>query len=223
MLNEEGKRIFFSDQENNIDLPLEIIEDIYVKREEKIDFKSSDEDSREEENFTHKDLKESQEESLEEVQKEDKEVNSEETQDDNQEDEDLFDENKYDPYYLERIDEVQEMLEEICESIPSYAYEHLNGGIILTEEAKYHEEAYAEDLVIMGEYQRSMLGNMIKIYYGSFMDMYRFSSRETLREKLEEVLLHEFTHHLEFLANEWGLVIEDKKFLEEYRKRKQNE
>ncbi len=223
MLNEEGKRIFFSDQENNIDLPLEIIEDIYDKREEKIDFKSSDEDSREEENFTHKDLKESQEESPEEVQKEDKEVNSEETQDDNQEDENLFDENKYGPYYLERIDEVQEILEEICESIPSYAYEHLNGGIILTEEAKYHEEAYAEDLVIMGEYQRSMLGNMIKIYYGSFMDMYRFSSRETLREKLEEVLLHEFTHHLEFLANEWGLVIEDKKFLEEYRKRKQNE
>lgn len=224
MLNEEGKRIFFSDQENNIDLPLEIIEDIYDKREEKIDFKSSDEeDSREEENFTHKDLKESQEENPEEVQKEDKEVNSEETQDDNQEDENLFDENKYDPYYLERIDEVQEILEEICESIPSYAYEHLNGGIILTEEAKYHEEAYAEDLVIMGEYQRSMLGNMIKIYYGSFMDMYRFSSRETLREKLEEVLLHEFTHHLEFLANEWGLVIEDKKFLEEYRKRKQNE
>lgn len=223
MLDQEGKRIFFSDQENNIDLPLEIIEDIYDKREEKIDFKSSDEDSREEENFTHKDLKESQEESLEEVQKEDKEVNSEETQDDNQEDENLFDENKYDPYYLERIDEVQEILEEICESIPSYAYEHLNGGIILTEESKYHEEAYAEDLVIMGEYQRSMLGNMIKIYYGSFMDMYRFSSRETLREKLEEVLLHEFTHHLEFLANEWGLVIEDKKFLEEYRKRKQNE
>lgn len=226
MLNEEGKRIFFSDQENNIDLPLEIIEDIYVKREEKIDFKSSDDDPKEE-NFTHKDLKESQEENPDEVQKEDKEVNSEENQaevkDDNQEDEVLFDENKYDPYYLERIDEVQEMLEEICESIPSYAYEHLNGGIILTEEAKYHEEAYAEDLVIMGEYQRSMLGNMIKIYYGSFMDMYRFSSREILREKLEEVLLHEFTHHLEFLANEWGLVIEDNKFLEEYRKRKQNE
>lgn len=218
MLNEEGKRIFFSDQENNIDLPLEIIEDIYDKREEKIDFKSSDDDPKEE-NFTHKDLKESQEENPKEVQKDAQDDNK----DDNQEDEDLFDENKYDPYYLERIDEVQEMLEEICESIPSYAYEHLNGGIILTEESKYHEEAYAEDLVIMGEYQRSMLGNMIKIYYGSFMDMYRFSSRETLREKLEEVLLHEFTHHLEFLANEWGLVIEDKKFLEEYRKRKQNE
>lgn len=221
MLNEEGKRIFFSDQENNIDLPLEIIEDIYDKREEIIDFTSSDdEEPREEENFTHEDLEESQEDTPEEVQKEARDDNQEEDQVEGQ---DLFDENKYDPYYLERIDEVQEILEEICESIPSYAYEHLNGGIILTEEAKYHEEAYAEDLVIMGEYQRSMLGNMIKIYYGSFMDMYRFSSRETLREKLEEVLLHEFTHHLEFLANEWGLVIEDNKFLEEYRKRKQNE
>ena len=219
MLDQEGKRIFFSDQGNNIDLPLEIIEDIYDKREEKIDFTSSDEFPKEE-GFTHEEIEESQEDTPVEDQNEVQEKNPEE---DHEEDEDLFDENKYDPYYLERIDEVQEILEEICESIPSYAYEHLNGGIILTEEAKYHEEAYAEDLVIMGEYQRSMLGNMIKIYYGSFMDMYRFSSRETLREKLEEVLLHEFTHHLEFLANEWGLVIEDKKFLEEYRKRKQNE
>lgn len=221
MLDQEGKRIFLSDQENNIDLPLEIIEDIYDKREDEIDFTSrDDEERREEENFTHEDLEESQEDTPEEDQNEVQDENPEEDQVEGQ---DLFDENKYDPYYLERIDEVQEILEEICESIPSYAYEHLNGGIILTEEAKYHEEAYAEDLVIMGEYQRSMLGNMIKIYYGSFMDMYRFSSREILREKLEEVLLHEFTHHLEFLANEWGLVIEDNKFLEEYRKRKQNE
>ena len=216
MLDQEGKRIFLSDQENNIDLPLEIIEDIYDKREDEIDFTSSDDEDPKEEGFINEDLEESQEDTPE----KDQEKNHEEDQVEGQ---DLFDENKYDPYYLERIDEVQEILEEICESIPSYAYEHLNGGIILTEESKYHEEAYAEDLVIMGEYQRSMLGNMIKIYYGSFMDMYRFSSRETLREKLEEVLLHEFTHHLEFLANEWGLVIEDKKFLEEYRKRKQNE
>lgn len=55
------------------------------------------------------------------------------------------------------------------------------------------------------------------------MEMYRYASREILKEKLEEVLLHEFTHHLEFLANEWELVIEDNKFIEEYRKRKDNE
>ncbi|OFO61619.1 hypothetical protein HMPREF3023_08850 [Peptoniphilus sp. HMSC075B08] len=121
------------------------------------------------------------------------------------------------------MDEVEEILEDICEFIPSYAFDHLNGGIILSEDKKYHEESREDDLLIMGEYQRSILGNMIKIYYGSFMEMYRYSSRERLKEKLEEVLLHEFTHHLEFLANEWGLVIEDKKFLEEYRKGKNNE
>lgn len=224
MPGEKERKIFFSDYENKIDLPLDIIEDIYVKREEKIDFKSSDEDPREEENFTHKDLKERQEENfisdpIDNNCEEDIEENKEKDQDEKE----LDSENKYDSNYLDRIDEVEEILEEICESIPSYAYEHLNGGIILTEERKFHQESYAEDLLIMGEYQRSILGNMIKIYYGSFMDLYRFSPRERLKEKLEEVLLHEFTHHLEFLANEWGLVIEDNKFLEEYRKRKQNE
>lgn len=215
MPSEKERKIFFSDYENNIDLPLDIIEDIYNKNEDGVKTNTSEnielEKERQEENFISDPIDNNCEEDIEE--------NKEKDQDEKE----LDSENKYDSYYLERIDEVEEILEEICESIPSYAYEHLNGGIILTEERKFHQESYAEDLLIMGEYQRSILGNMIKIYYGSFMDLYRFSPRERLKEKLEEVLLHEFTHHLEFLANEWGLVIEDNKFLEEYRKRKQNE
>ena len=210
MLDPDGRKIFYSDGENNFDLPLELIEDIYEKNEDETKLNSS-------EGF--------------EIPKEDKEEGSineafedyEKAQEESKEDTDLKDEENYDSYYLERIDEVEEILEDICESIPSYAFDHLNGGIILSEDKKYHEESRADDLLIMGEYQRSILGNMIKIYYGSFMEMYRYSSRERLKEKLEEVLLHEFTHHLEFLANEWGLVIEDKKFLEEYRKGKNNE
>lgn len=210
MLDPDGRKIFYSDGENNFDLPLDLIEEIYEKNEDDTKLNSS-------EGF--------------EIPKEDKEEGSineafkdyEKAQEESKEDTDLKDEENYDSYYLERIDEVEEILEDICESIPSYAFDHLNGGIILSEDKKYHEESRADDLLIMGEYQRSILGNMIKIYYGSFMEMYRFSSRERLREKLEEVLLHEFTHHLEFLANEWGLVIEDKKFLEEYRKGKNNE
>lgn len=215
MPSEKERKIFFGDYENNIDLPLDIIEDIYNKNEDGVKTKTSEnielEKERQEENFISDPIDNNCEEDIEE--------NKEKDQDEKE----LDSENKYDSNYLERIDEVEEILEEICESIPSYAYEHLNGGIILTEERKFHQESYAEDLLIMGEYQRSILGNMIKIYYGSFMDLYRFSPRERLKEKLEEVLLHEFTHHLEFLANEWGLVIEDNKFLEEYRKRKQNE
>ena len=210
MLDPDGRKIFYSDGENNFDLPLDLIEEIYEKNEDDTKLNSS-------EGF--------------EIPKEDKEEGSineafkdyEKAQEESKEDTDLKDEENYDSYYLERIDEVEEILEDICESIPSYAFDHLNGGIILSEDKKYHEEARAEDLLVMGEYQRSILGNMIKIYYGSFMEMYRYSSRERLKEKLEEVLLHEFTHHLEFLANEWGLVIEDKKFLEEYRKGKNNE
>ncbi len=210
MLDPDGRKIFYSDGENNFDLPLDLIEDIYEKNEDDTKLNSS-------EGF--------------EIPKEDKEEGSineafkdyEKAQEESKEDTDLKDEENYDSYYLERIDEVEEILEDICESIPSYAFDHLNGGIILSEDKKYHEESRADDLLIMGEYQRSILGNMIKIYYGSFMEMYRYSSRERLKEKLEEVLLHEFTHHLEFLANEWGLVIEDKKFLEEYRKGKNNE
>lgn len=215
MPSEKERKNFFSDYENNIDLPLDIIEDIYNKNEDGVKTKTNEnielEKERQEENFISDPIDNNCEEDIEE--------NKEKDQDEKE----LDSENKYDSNYLDRIDEVEEILEEICESIPSYAYEHLNGGIILTEERKFHQESYAEDLLIMGEYQRSILGNMIKIYYGSFMDLYRFSPRERLKEKLEEVLLHEFTHHLEFLANEWGLVIEDNKFLEEYRKRKQNE
>lgn len=210
MLDPDGRKIFYSDGENNFDLPLDLIEDIYERNEDETKLNSS-------EGFeTPKEDKE--EDSIDEI-FEDKG----EAQEESKEDTGLKDEENYDSFYLERIDEVEEILEDICESIPSYAFDHLNGGIILSEDKKYHEESRADDLLIMGEYQRSILGNMIKIYYGSFMEMYRYSSRERLKEKLEEVLLHEFTHHLEFLANEWGLVIEDKKFLEEYRKGKNNE
>lgn len=210
MHDPDGRKIFYSDRENNFDLPLELIEDIYEKNEDETKLNLSEE---------FEGLKADKDDNLIKETFEDKV----EEKDENKENIDSKDENKEDSYYLERIDEVEEILEEICESIPSYAFDHLNGGIILSEDKKYHEESRAEDLLVMGEYQRSILGKMIKIYYGSFMEMYRFSSRERLKEKLEEVLLHEFTHHLEFLANEWGLVIEDKKFLEEYRKGKNNE
>lgn len=211
MIDEKGKKIFYSDGENNFDIPLELIQEIYDKREDEI-FLNSNENielpkTNEEENFIS--------ETVDEDNKEDKEIISNNYP--------SYEYESEDDYYLSRIDEVEEILDDICESIPDYAFDHLNGGIILVEDKKYHEEARNDDLLVMGEYQRSILGNMIKIYYGSFMEMYRFSSSDRLREKLEEVLLHEFTHHLEFLANEWGLVIEDKKFLEEYRKGINNE
>ena len=139
MLDPDGRKNFYSDGENNFDLPLDLIEDIYEKNEDEIKLNSS-------EGF--------------ETPKEDKEEDSiNETfedygkdQEKSKEDTGLKDEENYDSYYLERIDEVEEILENICESIPSYAFDHLNGGIILSEDKKYHEESRADDLLIMGEY-----------------------------------------------------------------------
>ena len=55
MPSEKERKIFFNDYENNIDLPLDIIEDIYNKNEDGVKTKTSEnielEKERQEENF----------------------------------------------------------------------------------------------------------------------------------------------------------------------------
>ncbi|MGL4606232.1 MAG: metallopeptidase family protein [Eubacteriaceae bacterium] len=117
------------------------------------------------------------------------------------------------------IDRANEILDEIAEELPQDFYKELNGGIILSEETKIHPEARHHDLYIMGEYQRNhYIGRSIVIYYGSFSKMYAHRDEAFLREKLREVLLHEFTHHLESLAGLKDLEIEDALNLLKYRK-----
>ncbi len=116
------------------------------------------------------------------------------------------------------IDELHEILDQIAEEIPVEFFHKLNQGIILLPEYKLHPESRDRDkLYIMGEYVRSVAGRHIVIYYGSFKQIYRGYSRELLREKLRETLFHELTHHLESLAGERGLEIEDAINLEKYR------
>lgn len=119
---------------------------------------------------------------------------------------------------MDRIDEVAELLDEIAEEIPEEFYHKLTGGIVLSEELKMHPEAVDDDLVILGQYQRGPWGSTIVIYYGSFMRLYGYLDREDLKEKLRETLLHEFTHHMEYLGGERGLEIKDEIEMEEYRK-----
>lgn len=116
------------------------------------------------------------------------------------------------------IDEVQEILEELVDELPDIFFEKLHGGVSLIEGTKYHPEGMGNDLYIMGEYQRGIYGNMIRIYYGSFMSLYGYSSLEYLKDKLRDTLRHEFRHHLEHLSGERDLEIEDEIFLEEYKK-----
>ena len=118
------------------------------------------------------------------------------------------------------IEEVQEMLERAAEKIPKELFEKLNGGIILLPDTKLHEQAVAGDLYILGEYHRSRaLGRYIAIYYGSFQRASGHLSKQQLEKKLESTLKHEFTHHIESLAGERDLEVEDERNINKYLRR----
>ncbi len=118
------------------------------------------------------------------------------------------------------IDQVHDMLDKIATEIPAEFFDNLNEGVVLLEEYKIHPESRSSDtLYIMGEYCRSVTGRNIKIYYGSFKNIYREISYDALYENLKHTLLHEFTHHLESLAGERGLEFQDHTDMKKYRDR----
>lgn len=117
------------------------------------------------------------------------------------------------------IEKAQIMLDQIAETLPAELYKELNGGILLLPQAKMSPYAVAGDLYILGEYQSGgSMGRLIKIYYGSFEKLFGHLEEEEFRERLKKTLFHEFTHHLESLAGERGLEIEDAKQMARYRK-----
>ena len=113
------------------------------------------------------------------------------------------------------IERIQALLDGICEELPAAFYKHLNGGICLLPGVK--RNPLGAGLLILGEYNRGgALGRYINIYYGSIMHVYGGLNEAQIKEKLREVLLHEFTHHLESLAGEHSLEVKDRHFLENY-------
>lgn len=119
------------------------------------------------------------------------------------------------------IEEVQIILDEIAEELPAEIYKDLNGGIILLPQAKLHKKSVADDLYVMGEYRHERIsGRYIVVYYGSVEKLYGNLSRNRLKNKLRSVIKHEFIHHLESMAGERHLEIEDEHKLAEYQKNK---
>jgi len=117
------------------------------------------------------------------------------------------------------IDETEVMLNEIAEEMPQEFYKELSGGIVLREETKLHPINKANDLYILGEYHSdSRLGNFIAIYYGSMIRSFGNYSAENYKGELRKVLKHEFRHHLETMAGERDLEVEDAIELEKYLK-----
>ena len=123
---------------------------------------------------------------------------------------------------MQTIDEVNDILGEIMDELPIGVFDKLNGGIVLSPELKIHPEAKGrDDLCIMGEYSiRQGLGRYVVIYYGSFMKLYPEVEREVLKKHLRKTLFHELTHHLEMLAGERGLEIQDEIDIANYRRQR---
>ncbi|MCK5128434.1 MAG: metallopeptidase family protein [Clostridiales bacterium] len=120
------------------------------------------------------------------------------------------------------IKEMDEILEQLASELPSAFYKELNGGIMLFPETKRNKTLDTNDLYIMGEYHRSSaLGRFITIYYGSFCKVCKHFSREQIKKELRKTLRHEFRHHVESLAGERGLEIEDARFIAEYDRKRQ--
>ena len=105
------------------------------------------------------------------------------------------------------FEEAREALTEMADSLPSEIFRELNGGIILVPDAQRD----AHGLFIMGRYHFDPrgLGRYITIYHGSFMELYAYSPHEVFREKLREVLHHELVHHIEHLAGDKSLEVQD--------------
>lgn len=121
------------------------------------------------------------------------------------------------------IDTIHEMLNEIVDSIDETLFDGLNGGVVLEEKAKFHEESINDDLLILGEYQRHGSMRRIVIYYGSLMIRYPHYTDKQMYDRLTDLINHELRHHVEYKAKLRDLIDEDEEYLENYRmKRNKN-
>ena len=105
------------------------------------------------------------------------------------------------------FEEAQEALDEIAQSLPQEIFKNLNGGYALTEQTLYDENG----LVILGQYHHEPygLGRYVTVHYGSMLEVYGYLRPSAFRAKLKYVLHHELVHHLESLAGDRSLEIQD--------------
>ena len=112
-----------------------------------------------------------------------------------------------------------DLLDQMAERFPPEFYRDLNGGISLLPEALPDPDFPPGEMYILGEYRNDMMGRYINLYYGSFAALAQQEdwTDAVWEEELYTTLAHEFTHHIEGLAGDRGLEIQDTLDLEEYR------
>jgi len=116
------------------------------------------------------------------------------------------------------FEEAQACLDAAMDALPEGIFRELNGGVILSHDAPMHPQDIDGTLRVMGRYvyEPAGLGRYVLIYYGSFCTLYGHRGHSFWQHKLTEVLHHELTHHLESLAGDRSLEIEDERFIRSY-------
>lgn len=117
-------------------------------------------------------------------------------------------------------------VEEMVDEIPEQFLKGLQGVHVLEHE--HPEEAY-EDVWRLGEYLDpgpedflgggDGLGRHIALYYGSFRRVADGDPHFEWEEEIWETLTHELRHHVESLAGEMGLVLDDERRAEDFEPR----
>ena len=116
------------------------------------------------------------------------------------------------------FEEFEQIVYDIVDTLPQDFFRELDGGVMVREQRKVHPESVGEELGILGEYHRNRyLGRYVVIYYGSFMAAFGYLGMEDLKKRVRKTVLHEFRHHLESLAGERDLEIEDAEELSAYK------
>ncbi len=104
----------------------------------------------------------------------------------------------------------EELTYELACQLPEEFFRKLDGGVMAREGVRIHPASQGDDLLVLGEYHRDPhLSRFVVLYYGSFMRVYGHLDEEGLKTEMWRVLRHEFLHHLESLAGEHSLEIED--------------
>ena len=122
-------------------------------------------------------------------------------------------------------DDFNFILSDLIDELPQAFFRELSGGIIVSDQAPQSEYSMNNDLYIFGQYRVNSLGRQVVIYRGSFEKFYSHYTEEELKNRLREVLRHEFRHHMEFLSgihNSNSLEAEDRRQIQEYLQRYAN-
>ncbi|MCL2853180.1 MAG: hypothetical protein FWE20_09150 [Defluviitaleaceae bacterium] len=112
------------------------------------------------------------------------------------------------------FEESRKALTEIADNLPPAIFDGLNGGILLLPDTLSDDD----DMFILGEYHVDPhgMGRYVTIHYGSMVEVYGHLPARLFRKKLESVLHHELVHHLEDLAGDRSLEIQDAIDAEKY-------